>query len=142
MVYQGPEKERRIIVKDENIQINLYFGDDPCALGRTVVQPRSDSSDISELTDDHWKTLSKWIPRVSKAMKRVLGQISGRKVQKVYLFSFNESKEYPVHFHLVPRYEGETLTGPDFLFFLSKAELMVSLQNEAKIVNGMKKELS
>jgi diadenosine tetraphosphate (Ap4A) HIT family hydrolase len=109
-------REKWIIRKDKDIQINLFFGDDPFALGHIVIQPRSRVDDISKLTDDHWKIFSKWVPKVSNAMKKVLKEVSGKEVQRIYLCSFNESPDYPVHFHLVPRYECETLKGPDLLF--------------------------
>ena len=135
------EKQKRIIKKDENIQINLFFGDDPYALGHIVIQPVNCARDISELEDSDWKILSEWIPKVVNAMRKVLREVAGREVQKIYLCSFNESTEYPVHFHLVPRYECETLKGPNLLFRRAMAKLRVSPQERNKIVDAMKKEL-
>lgn len=142
MTSEFREKKRKHIIKEDDVvQINLFFGDDPYARGHIVVQPKSCASDISELTENEWKILSEWVPKVSNAMKRVLRGVSGKEVQKIYLCSFNESKEYPVHFHLVPRYECETLKGPNLLFHRSKARLMVSPQERDKIVHAMKQEL-
>lgn len=135
------EEEKRIIRKDREVQINLFFGDDPYALGHVVVQPKTCADDISRLTSAHWKVVLKWIPKVAKAMKKVLKEISGREVSKIYLCSFNESTNYPVHFHLVPRYECETLKGPNLLFDRAKAKLMVSPHDADKIVQAIKEEL-
>ena len=135
------EEEKRIIRKDKDVQINLFLGDDPYALGHIVIQPRNCADDISKLTKNHWKILLKWIPKVANAMKKVLKEVSGREVQRIYLCSFNESANYPVHFHLVPRYESETLRGGDLLFHRSQAKLMISPQERNKIVSAMKIEL-
>jgi len=140
-VAKVPEEEKRIIRKDDDVQINLFFGDHPYALGHTVVQPENCEDDISKLTGKHWEILSKWIPRVAIAMKKVLKEVSGREVKRIYLCSFNESADYPVHFHLVPRYECETLRGDGLLFHRSQSKLMISHQERDKIVNAMKKEL-
>jgi len=135
------EEKKRIIVRDEQVQINLFFGDAPYALGHIVIQPVTRKHDISELTDKHWKILSEWIPRVSNAMKKVLKEVSGKEVQKVYICSFNESEEYTVHFHVIPRYEYETLMGPDLLFHRVKAKSIISPSDRDAIVSKMKKEL-
>ena len=68
-------------------------------------------------------------------------EVSGRDVKRIYLCSFNESTDYPVHFHLVPRYECETLRGDDLLFHRAQEKSTISLQERDKIVNAMKKEL-
>jgi len=135
------EEKKRIIRKNEQVQINLFFGDAPYALGHIVIQPKTSIYDISKLTEKHWKILSKYIPKVSNAMKKVLKEVSGREVQKVYICSFNESEEHTVHFHLVPRYECETLMGPDLLFRRAKAKLTISPSDRDAIVSKMKKEL-
>lgn len=135
------DERKRIIIKDSVVQVNLFFGDDPSAFGHIVIQPRNNADDISQLEKNVWLILSEWIPKVSNAMKKVLREISGKEVQKIYLCSFNESTKYPVHFHLVPRYENETLKGPNLLFHRANAKLMVTPQERDKIVRSMKKEL-
>ena len=135
------EEEKRIIKKDDDVQINLFLGDRPYAFGHIVVQPKNCEDDISKLTEKHWKILSKWVPKVAIAMRKVLKEVSGRDVKRIYLCSFNESTDYPVHFHLVPRYECETLRGDDLLFHRAQEKSTISLQERDKIVNAMKKEL-
>jgi len=135
------EEEKRIIKKDKDVRINLFLGDDPYALGHIVIQPKNCEHDISELTENHWRILSEWIPKVAKAMRKVLRDVLGREAQKIYLCSFNESPNYPVHFHLVPRYECETLRGESLLFHRAQAKLMISSEERDKIVDALKKEL-
>lgn len=77
---------------------------------------------------------------MSKAMKKVLREVLGREVQKIYLCSFNESEKYPVHFHLVPRYKCGTLKGPSLLCSHATAKMMISPQDEEKIVLLMRRE--
>jgi diadenosine tetraphosphate (Ap4A) HIT family hydrolase len=76
-----------------------------------------------------------------KAMKKVLTEISGNGVQRIYVCSFNECKDYPVHFHLVPRYESDKLMGDELLFERSKRKLVISQKDSYAIVRAMKKEL-
>lgn len=135
------EERKRIIKEDDVIQINLFFGEDPYALGHIVIQPKSCANDISEYTEKEWQILSEWVPKVVKAMKQVLKKVLGREVQKIYLCSFNESPKYSVHFHLIPRYECETLKGESLLFYHAKAKLMIPPQARDKIVRGMKEKL-
>lgn len=130
-----------IIAKNEQVQVNLFAGEDPYALGHIVVQPNSGNHDVSELGQREWRILAKWIPKVSKAMKKVLQEVVGKKVVKIYLCSFNESPEFPVHFHLVPRYECEKLIGQDLLYFRSKAKQLISPSDRISIVLRMQKEL-
>lgn len=132
---------RRVIKKNKDVQINLFLGDDPYALGHIVIQPSNDARDISELGEKEWKILSQWIHRVSKAMKIVLSQVLQKEVHKIYLCSFNESKSYPVHFHLVPRYESDTLRGEELLFYRAKAKMIVSPFDRDRIVKEMRREL-
>lgn len=112
------------------------------ALGHIVIQPKSNAHDISEFQDSEWRVVAEWIPKVANAMKKVLREIMGKEVVKIYLCSFNESSEYPVHFHLVPRYECETLRGPDLLFYRSKARQMLSPSDRDAIARGMRRELN
>lgn len=133
--------EKWIIKKNDNVQINLFFGKDPFAIGHIVIQPESDIHDISETGEKEWKTLCDWIPKVSHAMKKVLREVTGEKVVRIYLCSFNESTEYPVHFHLVPRYDHDTLMGPDLLFFRGKARQMISPAVRDAIVRKMRNKL-
>ena len=123
------------------MQVNLFFGDDPSAFGHIVIQPRNNADDISQLEKNVWLILSEWIPKVSKAMKEALKEVSGKEIEKIYLCSFNESEKYPVHFHLIPRYKHETLKGPDLLHRRTEAKLAISLQDRDEIVNAMKREL-
>ena len=140
-VQYSEEEKKRIIWKDKDVQINLFFGDYPYALGHIVVQPTNCEEDLSKLTEKHWEILSKWIPQLAIAMRKVLKEVSGREVKKIYLCSFNESTDYPVHFHLVPRYERETLRGDGLLSHRAQEKLMISRQQRDKIVNAIKKEL-
>ncbi|MFX0093729.1 MAG: HIT family protein [Candidatus Hodarchaeota archaeon] len=134
------EEKNRVIYKDQQVQINLFLGDTPYALGHMVIELLKSEDDVSKLTDNHWKILSRWISKVSNAMKKVLKEVSAREVQKIYICSFNESPEYKVHFHVIPRYEGETLMGEELLFRRASAKLMVSPSDRNAIVCKMKRE--
>jgi diadenosine tetraphosphate (Ap4A) HIT family hydrolase len=135
------EKKEWIIKEDEKVKINLFFGEDPFAIGHIVIELKTSKHDISELEGDDWDLLKEWVPKVTKAMKNVLREFLGRETVKLYLCSFNESTNYPVHFHLVPRYECETLKGPDLLFYRSKASQIVPPSSRDLIVREMKKKL-
>jgi diadenosine tetraphosphate (Ap4A) HIT family hydrolase len=79
--------------------------------------------------------------KVVKAMKKVLTEISGNGVQGIYVCSFNGCKDFPVHFHLVPRYESDKLMGDELLFERSKRKLVISQKDSNALVRVMKKEL-
>ncbi len=135
------EKKEWVIHKDSKVRINLYFGEDPYAIGHIVIELRSGKHDISELGDSEWDILKEWVPKVTKAMRDVLREFVGREVTKLYLCSFNESSEYSVHFHLVPRYECEKLMGPDLLFYRSKAKQTISPSDRDIIAREMRRKL-
>lgn len=137
----GTINEEWVIRKDEKVQINLFSGIDPYAIGHVVIQLNSGKHDISELEDGDWNILKEWVPKVSKAMKMVLPNFMGRQTVRIYLCSFNESPDYPVHFHLVPRYECEPLKGEELLYYRHKAEQPISPSVREAIVREMKKEL-
>jgi len=137
---RSDEDESRIIIKNEKVHVNLFFGLSPYAPGHIVIEPRNNVHDITELNADHWNTLSKWIPIVSKAMKVILTEIFDRKVEKIYICSFNKSEEYPVHIHLIPRYELFSKKGPELL--VSDEKILIPLIIRDKIVNKMKKVLT
>jgi len=66
------------------------------------------------------------------------GEASGKKCKKVYLVSECETKNFPFHFHLIPRFECEK-TGNLFLFEkeLEEARWMSKEdREEAKIQDG------
>lgn len=138
---QSTDKQEWTILRNEEVQINLFLGDNPYSFGHIVVQPMNGGEDISKLGEADWMTLSKWIPNVTKAMKRVLKEITGKNVKRIYLCSFNESKGHPVHFHLVPRYEDDMLKGPNLLFHRTTSRLAISGQERDTIVHTIRKEL-
>lgn len=74
-------------------------------------------------------------------MKKVLREIVEREVVKIYVCSFNEDTNHTVHFHLIPRYECETLTGPKLLLYRSKAKQIISPTEKQKIVQKLREEL-
>jgi len=136
------EEEKRIIIADDSVQINVFLGEDPFAHGHLVIQPKNEAHDISELTKSNWDILALWIPRVTKAMKRALKKVTGNQIEKIYLCSFNESEEHTVHFHLVPRYASDTLKGPTLLCENSAKKIAISPKMIKDIVNEMRKELA
>jgi len=134
------DKEKRIIIKNECVQVNLFLGDAPYALGHIVIELMNNVHDITDLKKDDWKNLSNWIPRVTNAMKKVLKEVIGRVVAKIYICSFNEDEKYNVHFHLIPRYECIKQLGPDLL--RPDEKLIISPQIRDNIVHKMKIELA
>jgi diadenosine tetraphosphate (Ap4A) HIT family hydrolase len=78
---------------------------------------------------------------MTKVMKKVLREIVKKEVVKIYVCSFNESPHYSVHFHLISRYEYETLMGPELLDYRSKAMLVISPTEKQEIVDKLKEEL-
>jgi diadenosine tetraphosphate (Ap4A) HIT family hydrolase len=134
------EQERRIIIANSEVQVNLFFGADPLAIGHIVVQPRNAAHDISELTGENWRSLSIWIPRVASAMKKVLRKVTDNEIEKIYLCSFNESRDYTVHFHLIPRYRTDKFVGPELLYDRSSNRITVSSELAENIVKEMRKE--
>lgn len=128
------------IYHDDTVQINLFRGDDPFALGHVVIEPKSEAHDTANLSEKEWKVAAEWISKITKAMKKVLREIVEREVEKIYVCSFNEDMNYTVHFHLVPRYEGDTLKGPELLC-RNKAGQVISPVEKQNIVQKLKEEL-
>lgn len=129
-------------MRDESVQINLFLGDVPYALGHIVIEPKSEAHDISDLSIEQWGVFTEWIVKVTKAMKKVLREIVGKEVEKIYVCSFNEDPNCTVHFHVVPRYKGdETIRGPKLLAYRMDAKQVISPAEKQKIVDSLRKEL-
>jgi len=136
------ENDKKWAIKeDENVKINLFLGEDPYALGHVVIELKSKAHDVSDLSMEEWKTITEWTKKMTNTMKKVLREIVGKEVVKIYICSFNEDSNFPVHFHLIPRYECETLKGDELLFYRSKAKQIISPAEKQKIVDKLREEL-
>lgn len=130
----------KIIKDDEEIKVNLFLGPAPYALDHMVIELKGSLRDLSELGKKEWSILSKWIPRITRAMKKVLEEIFQQKVEKIYICSFNEDENYNVHFHLVPRYQSQKQKrGPAML--INDERLIMPPETIKSIVSKMKREL-
>ena len=89
------------------VQINYTIGT-PNALGHFVVQPSWPVRDLWELDDGHGRRLLACLGKIAYSIKVVLNDVdSGDPVKKVYVASFNETKDWHLHFHLVARRKQE-----------------------------------
>ena len=98
--------------ENRSVQINHFTGY-PHALGHFVVQPSWSVKDVSDLDDPVGRKFLSSLGRIAQHMKIILKDIAP--VERIYIYSFNESDDWHLHFHLVPRYQRENLKGPFLL---------------------------
>jgi diadenosine tetraphosphate (Ap4A) HIT family hydrolase len=112
-------KRSLIIYKNQDFILNHSMK--PATLGHLILMPRRRVKAIrgmyhpiiiNDLTPSEFTQLCKMIERTIHAMKSVLPFIRGERIEQIYVATFNESKDWHLHFHLVPRYESEKIWGP------------------------------
>ena len=78
----------------------LYLFKEQSHPGRVIVAPKEHIEDLNELTDDERNTFFADVARASRAIKAVFNPT------KVNYGAYND-KGHHMHFHLVPKYDGE-----------------------------------
>lgn len=87
---------------------------------------------------NHMQEIMEVIRDLTRVMKESLTDLKERRCKRVYVVNECETENFPFHFHLIPRFEGDT-TGNLFLFEreLEEARWMVQKdQKESKIRDG------
>ena len=79
---------------------SLYLFKEQSHPGRVIVAPKEHIEDITDLTDDERNAFFADVARASRAIKAVFHPA------KVNYGAYND-KGHHMHFHLVPKYEGE-----------------------------------
>ena len=79
---------------------SLYLFKEQSHPGRVIVAPKEHIEDLTELTDDERNTFFADVARASRAIKAVFHPA------KVNYGAYND-KGHHMHFHLVPKYDGE-----------------------------------
>jgi len=88
--------------------------------------------------NNHMQEIMEVIREVTQVMKKSLTDLKGRECKRVYVVSECETKRFPFHFHLIPRFEGDK-EGHMFLFEkeIEEARWMVEKdRKEDKIRDG------
>lgn len=60
--------------------------------------------------------------------------------EKIYVCSFNESPEWHLHFHLIPRLREEVIIGPELLATRSRRKIV--REEVERIVTNLRRELT
>ncbi len=91
----------------EDDQVMAFFDILPISPGHTIVVPKKHVPDIEDLTDEEFRAMAAAVKKVGKAI------LSGLGVKGYSVFLDNKSaanQHVPhVHFHVVPRAEGDGL---------------------------------
>jgi len=118
-----------IIHRDEKFIVNHALQNKrqnmwPFELGHLVLMPRKRKKkwrgkwhpvDTTTLNNEEWNGILKLLPRILKIMRMVLPKIKKESVEHIYIATFNESEDWHLHIHLVPRYKCERRIGADLL---------------------------
>lgn len=117
----------------------------PYELGHLVLMPRKrketvmaldHATDTTNLTEPELKGICELLPKILHAMEKILPNIRGDKVERIYLATFNEDEKWHFHIHLVPRYKCEPRRGTALL-----TPRIVLDEDIDKVVKEMKREL-
>ena len=91
----------------EDDQVLAFFDILPISPGHTIVVPKKHVPDVEDLTDDEFKAMTRVAKKIGK------GMLEGLSVKGYSFFLDNKSaanQHVPhVHFHIVPRAEGDGL---------------------------------
>jgi len=80
----------------------------PKALGHTIVMFGTDETahkykSITDLEEPDYKNYCDIVYRLSKTLRKIVEQISGVRVEKIYVATFSEDKDWHAHAHIIPR---------------------------------------
>lgn len=140
------ETEMRIVRKSPDGSFWVVVPREPATFGHLLVvswkgNEGQDIADKGLFTDSkHMQSMMAVIHEIASNMSKSLtsnGAADGRKCEKVYIATLCETKDFPFHFHLIPRYEGQN-TGFLFLFEreLQEARWMLDNNEEDKTLDG------
>lgn len=126
----------RIIKRAESYRV--FVPHCSATFGHLVVVSWKGYEDISDadLVEDipHQKEIMKLICNLASEMKKSLtsnGTEKGKKCKKVYVVSECETDNFPFHFHLIPRFEGDS-KGHEFLFEKELEEARWMLEDDTR----------
>lgn len=136
--------ERFIILKTDRFIVNHKMGF--ATLGQLVLMPRRrdrkvngsyHATDPRTLTEDEFNGIIKLLPEIISAMNKVVPAILRRRLERIYVATFNEDTDWHFHIHIVPRYRGMR-GGPKLI---TRKELP-RVDNVLKVVTEMRKRLT
>ena len=137
----------RVIKKATDNSYWIVVPKEPCTFGHLLViswkgYQEQDITDEGLFTDsNHMQKLMRAVKEHVFTMKSCLtynGKLNGKKCEKVYIISECETKNFPFHFHLIPRFECEK-TGNLFLLekeFIEARWISDDDKKQDKIKNG------
>ena len=79
----------------------VNYCNDPMVVGHIVIQPRRHVESLTDLRVDEIADIIRLIWKYNK----VLALAMDPKPEKIYVCTFNESPDWHLHFHIVPRSE-------------------------------------
>jgi diadenosine tetraphosphate (Ap4A) HIT family hydrolase len=90
----------------------------PNVPGHLVLQPIEHVKQLHDisvgLSDNDAKEMILVVKRVSRLLEEVLIELNCPP-ERIYICSFNESPEWHLHFHIIPRAKQEVILGPNLL---------------------------
>jgi histidine triad (HIT) family protein len=91
----------------EDGKVTAFFDILPISPGHTIIVPKTHVADIEDLTDEDFKAMAAVVKKIGKAVMDGLGV----KGYSVFLDNKSAANQHVphVHFHLVPRKEGDGL---------------------------------
>ncbi len=117
--WQNKLRPRKIKRDCKNESYWVIVPDKPANSGHLLVISWKGYGDITDegLFEDenHMQEIMEVIRDVTRKMQDFLTDSEGNKCVRVYVVSECETKNFPFHFHLIPRFEGDE-TGHMFLF--------------------------
>lgn len=114
-----------------------YVPCEPATFGHVIVVSGKHYLDICHETfskneedsvEEHMKDIMRIVRALALKMKKL--EHNGKKCEKVYMVSECETPNLHLHFHLIPRFQGDN-TGHMFLFEKELEELRWKLENDA-----------
>ncbi|NIO38679.1 hypothetical protein GTO27_13435 [Candidatus Bathyarchaeota archaeon] len=111
---------------------------EPYVVGHLVLQPFEHVEKLDDLSESTASEMMLTVHRVLRPLKACLISIDSAP-EKIYVCSFNESPDWHLHFHIVPRAKQEVVIGP---WLLTGTRRQITSEEVRSVVKSLRKRLS
>lgn len=111
---------------------------EPCAVGHLVLQPVEHFTQLNDMSESDASELILIAQRVFKLLEDCL-KSKNYPPERIYLCSFNESPDWHLHFHIVPRAKQEDIVGPRLM---ANSRREITSEEVKSVVKSLREKLS
>jgi diadenosine tetraphosphate (Ap4A) HIT family hydrolase len=119
----------------EQKEFIVNYAKEPEVDGHIVIQPAGHAEQLADLCEQQAVKLMQLIWKYCQAVQTVL------KPKKIYVYSFNEAKDYHLHFHIKPKAISvpDELAGPCYVNWTDpREEVRVNREHIEKVIKQIK----